>query len=350
MRMPNLPGILFMSVLLILALAMPGAAASVMEISLLPCEPSEWESVDAAYGSIVSKGTVMSSDGALFFGNTCGLWPAMKCSFEGIVFNHETDMIIYDFTPRIKTNVIIHFLDGEGESRFVYINPAVAGVLLDSVSGEIKPSAIRLKGEISLGSLKTGHYSGGEYSGETVSSYADSRGNIIITGVQIDIIGSGGKTVDFRTLAAQVEDKTAETTGSTGSTAGAVGVKTKTHAGAGGIKTKTQTDTGKSESLSARQTQNTGTFKPTVKKADEQVAVQTRSLSQSDTGKAETATSIEAATTSVKTVITTAAASSGSTEFRGFKEKKLLVPAGGTALLVISLIYFKKQGLGAGGN
>ena len=150
MRMPNLPGILFMSVLLILALAMPGAAASVMEISLLPCEPSEWESVDAAYGSIVSKGTVMSSDGALFFGNTCGLWPAMKCSFEGIVFNHETDMIIYDFTPRIKTNVIIHFLDGEGESRFVYINPAVAGVLLDSVSGE---QAVRnpAEREISLG-------------------------------------------------------------------------------------------------------------------------------------------------------------------------------------------------------
>ena len=227
MRMPNLPGILFMSVLLILALAMPGAAASVMEISLLPCEPSEWESVDAAYGSIVSKGTVMSSDGALFFGNTCGLWPAMKCSFEGIVFNHETDMIIYDFTPRIKTNVIIHFLDGEGESRFVYINPAVAGVLLDSVSGEIKPSAIRLKGEISLGSLKTGHYSGGEYSGETVSSYADSRGNIIITGVQIDIIGGGGKTVEFKTLAARVKDITAETTSITGSTAGAGEVKTK---------------------------------------------------------------------------------------------------------------------------
>jgi hypothetical protein len=162
----------------------------------------------------------------------------MKYTFkQNVAFNINSDRIRYDFTPGYQTGIRIDFYDALGESQSVIMNPSVAGASIDPYSGDIKASSAPLKGELSLKGLKAGIFNGDGYSGKEMAVYANTDGNISITGICISIIGASEKAVEFRTLSIFDPNQTTGTTqgkpetttksrsSSTGSTAASSTVK-----------------------------------------------------------------------------------------------------------------------------
>ncbi|HHV50908.1 MAG TPA: hypothetical protein GXX54_04295 [Clostridiales bacterium] len=206
MKLCKLPGFLFFTIFLGHILLFTAIAE---KISLLATDLRKWESIETSLKNTKSNGTVAYAGGVFKFGNTNGLWPGMEYRFpDKITFNLEKDRIAYDFTPGMNTNIILYFQDKNGGNQFVYLNPGIAGVVLDNYNSEILPSQNPYKGEMALGQLNTGDYNGNTFPGAPVSSFADEYGNIFLTGVRIDIIGNNKKTVDFKTLAVITPDKT----------------------------------------------------------------------------------------------------------------------------------------------
>lgn len=200
-------------IFLLLVLFSASAVMVSAEIVMTSLNISEWVSVDAAYTNRVSQATVSVKDGVLHFSNTSGLWPGMRLNFDNKkTFNLESDYVLYDFTPGTQTSIRIYFTDNTGETQFVDINQAVSGAVLDKYSGDIKASAIPLKGEMPLKELKTGIYCDGNYTGKFVSEYANGKGEINITGICVYIIGNVKKTIDIRRFSILTPDETTITT------------------------------------------------------------------------------------------------------------------------------------------
>jgi hypothetical protein len=327
MKFFKLPGILLLFVFLAITFSAFSFTAYAENLSLISDHISRWISIDATFKSTVSKATVTYLDGVLKFGNTNGLWPSIKYDLEdNIIFNLETDRIIYDFTPGINTNIVVYFLDHKQETQFVYINPAVAGALFDKANNEIIPSTASLKGELSLGELRTGDFIKGMYSGDKVSLYADSEKTIAITGIRIDIIGSNNKTVDIRTLAVATPDKTTQ-------------VYTSDSPKTSSLKSEMQTKSSKSSSMV---TKKSGTTKFKTRDTVSYATTQTQNPGSFETVPADT-TGLE---TTLKTITETETSSLSKQRVKSVNTgsgRKWVLPAVGTVILIITLMYFKKN-------